>query len=242
MGTRYGLLTIVGRAPPPSSRCGGSYWLARCDCGRETRVRGSHFRNGHHSSCGCQTRIMLQLSKVKHGEVMDGIVSREYRIWRGMITRATNQNIPGHRWYADVTVCDRWRDFEAFIEDMGRCPSAMHSLDRYPDRDGNYEPGNCRWATRVQQNGNRRSTILLTHDGRTQSCEAWAREVGLRGEVVRARVRAQLPSRLVVSTAPLSLPQLLALAGDERCDHLAAIPGYRRQAPPRKFRRVIGAR
>ncbi|HEX7893188.1 MAG TPA: hypothetical protein VF447_03285 [Terriglobales bacterium] len=84
--------------------------------------------------------------------------TREYRAWAGMIQRCTN---PKHARWADwggrgITVCERWRSFENFYADMGNRPSPAHSLDRFPDNDGNYEPGNVRWATRSEQQLNKR--------------------------------------------------------------------------------------
>lgn len=60
-----------------------------------------------------------------------------------------------------ITVCERWNIFENFFEDMGRKPSPRHTLDRYPNNDGNYEPGNCRWATYTEQNRNRRNSRMV---------------------------------------------------------------------------------
>jgi len=85
--------------------------------------------------------------------------------------------------YADyggrgITVCDRWLKFENFYADMGDRPEGME-IDRFPDNDGNYEPGNCRWATRPEQMRNTRANRMITFQGRTQCLTDWANEIGV---------------------------------------------------------------
>lgn len=98
----------------------------------------------------------------------------EYRIWAGVIARCYNPNRPAFSTYGAVgiSVCDRWRKgdavlsgFELFLADMGPCPSETHSIDRWPDMAGNYEPGNCRWATKLEQANNRRNTRRIVYRG-----------------------------------------------------------------------------
>jgi hypothetical protein len=99
-----------------------------------------------------------------------------------MIQRATNKKQARSRDYANrgITICQRWRDsFEAFLADMGECPSEKHSIDRHPNNDGNYEPGNCRWATAKEQGRNTRTNHFVTHNGRTMVVADWAIELGL---------------------------------------------------------------
>jgi hypothetical protein len=116
----------------------------------------------------------------RHGGAC-GKKSRTYQAWLSMKRRCYNARCPNYaRWGGrGITVCDRWRQsFTNFLADMGRCPDG-YSLDRI-DNDGNYEPSNCRWATREQQMRNNRRNRLLTHDGRTQCLAAWSKEVGIR--------------------------------------------------------------
>lgn len=86
-----------------------------------------------------------------------------------------------------ISVCDRWRSFEAFLGDMGERPDGT-TLDRFPDNNGNYEPGNCRWATKKEQARNRRDNRLAEYDGETRCLTEWAEIKGVPVEVLRTRV------------------------------------------------------
>lgn len=89
----------------------------------------------------------------KHGHARVHQRTAEYRIWSSMIQRCCNPNHRGYKNYGGrgIKVCLEWRDFRTFFADMGKRPSSKYSLDRFPNNDGNYEPSNCRWATRLQQ-------------------------------------------------------------------------------------------
>jgi len=84
--------------------------------------------------------------------------SAEYHVWEGIKQRCLNPNRRGYEYWGGrgITICERWLDFENFYADMGPRPGAGYSIDRYPDNDGNYEPGNCRWATASEQQRNTR--------------------------------------------------------------------------------------
>lgn len=134
-------------------------WVCQCDCGGQVIVQSADLKAGHTRSCGClQREITIGRNKAmaSHGECDK---TPEYRSWIGMKSRCFNPNNKKFRIYggAGITVCDKWRNsFSAFLADMGRRPSLKHSLDRYPDPAGNYEPSNCRWATSLEQRHNRR--------------------------------------------------------------------------------------
>jgi hypothetical protein len=109
--------------------------------------------------------------------------------WRGMRARCLNPRTPGYAHYGGrgITVCERWDDFAAFRTDMGDSPPGM-TLDRI-DTNGNYEPGNCRWATPTTQTRNRRSTRMLTHRGETRPFAEWAEMHGIRQDTLDMRLR-----------------------------------------------------
>lgn len=148
-GQRYGSLVGISRAAIKNKR---TYWNCRCDCGSDCVVDAGHLRSGHTTSCGCVRRATI--GNLKHGQSK----SLEYLIWNGMRQRCSNPKNSHFRYYGGrgIRVCDQWQaSFENFIADMGAKPSPKHTIDRI-NNEGNYEPGNCRWATYSQQNKNRR--------------------------------------------------------------------------------------
>ena len=145
-GQAFGLLTVLERAPN-TAQSRQAHWLCVCACGKETVVNGSSLRRGRTRSCGC-------------GRIRHGLAGKtpEYHVWEGIKQRCLNPNHARYEYWGGrgVTVCQRWAEsFEAFYADMCPRPSPGHSIDRV-DNDGNYEPGNCRWATASQQQRNRR--------------------------------------------------------------------------------------
>jgi hypothetical protein len=133
------------------------YWLCLCDCGNLRVVARANLLNGHQKSCGCFRQVRL----TEHGHARtlhSGGLSREYRSWQSMKDRCLNPNGSRYSSYggAGIRVCGRWdNSFLHFLADMGPRPPRT-SLDRFPDPNGNYEPGNCRWATAKEQRHNRR--------------------------------------------------------------------------------------
>lgn len=107
--------------------------------------------------------------------------SLTYRTWDIMIQRCTNPKCTTYHKYGGrgITVCDRWRSFANFLADMGERPTKTHTIDRFPNQSGNYEPGNCRWATKQQQSRNLKSNKMLTHEGETLCLAEWCARKGL---------------------------------------------------------------
>lgn len=154
-GKRFGRWNVEGYA---GSDGRNAMWRCVCDCGAKNAVRASHLKGGISKSCGCLSREVARAHATKHGEVINGSRSPEYLAWQSMRSRCRNPNNKRFQEYGGrgIAICERWEIFENFLADMGRKPSPRHSLDRYPNNDGNYEPGNCRWATATEQNRNRR--------------------------------------------------------------------------------------
>ena len=115
--------------------------------------------------------------------------SPEYMAWAQMKLRCLNPKSPKYPRYGGrgISVCSAWLEFDAFIADMGARPSPDHSIDRI-DNDGDYEPSNCRWATRTQQQRNREANRRLTHDGETATLAEWAERLGISTATLYSRV------------------------------------------------------
>ena len=156
-GTRFGRLTVISETG--SDLRGRRRFLCRCECLSERSYALRDLTFGDTTSCGCSKNW-------KHGEAKGD--TPEYRCWEAMKARCYNPNSDSFKDYGDkgISVCERWRDdFVAFLADMGRMPARGMSLDRFPNGDGNYEPGNVRWATTSQQLRNRRNNVYVTYEG-----------------------------------------------------------------------------
>lgn len=162
-GRRFGRLSVVGLV---GRERGKRLWSCLCDCGNETRLPASALNSGNTKSCGClHVDVARELgfasaihshTFVKPNGARYGTPT--YTSWQAMKCRCLNRKHPNYQQYGakGITVCESWMRFQNFLADMGERPAGT-TLDRYPNGDGNYEPGNCRWATRSQQNLNRRS-------------------------------------------------------------------------------------
>lgn len=157
IGGVFGRLTVVAAA---RNRAGRTTWRCLCACGKTTVAVGKNLRSGRHKSCGCYQRDRAREINTTHGHAPGAQLSPTYRSWYGMLSRCRNAKSTAFVNYGGrgIVACERWEAFDAFLADMGERPPGT-SLDRI-NNDGNYEPGNCRWATLTEQAQNRRGNRL----------------------------------------------------------------------------------
>jgi len=159
VGEKFTRWTVIEDRTPPGER---RRYLCRCECGTEKIVDGPSLRIGASRSCGCLQVELVAVRRTRHGDTSRDDGKKpvpEYVAWTSMKNRCTNPKCQRYEIYGGrgIKVCDRWTaSYEAFLADVGRRPGPEYSLDRYPDRDGDYQPGNVRWATRSEQMLNRR--------------------------------------------------------------------------------------
>lgn len=183
-GTKIGRLTVLGRNLEKPN--GPVMWDCVCDCGTRLVRAAKWIRGPGIASCGCYVREHL-LNRIKsHGLSR----SAEYKIWRGMKNRCEKPNCSAYHKYGarGITVCSRWQKFENFYEDMGKRPTAKHTIDRIDGTKG-YAPDNCRWATPKEQQRNLKNNVLLEYNGKSLSVAEWSDVVGIDAKTLWSRVK-----------------------------------------------------
>lgn len=183
-GETHGRLTVL-RFEKRGERI---YWLCRCACGKEKAFLSHNLHPK--ASCGCLAREERAKRHTTHGMAR----SPEYIAWRHMIDRCTNHKSQQYHNYGGrgITVCDRWLSFENFYADVGPRPTtdgerSKYSLERN-DNDGNYEPGNVRWATQPEQRRNCRENVWLEWDGRRMILQDWANHLSMDANTLWNRI------------------------------------------------------
>lgn len=181
-GQRFGRLIVIKET---NKRSGGNVvWECLCDCGKNTFVITSSLTNKRTKSCGCFWKLKFFKANITHGKSS----SPEYVIWENVIQRTTNKNHTSYEHYGGrgIKICERWLKFENFYEDMGERPKNK-TLDRI-NNDGGYCPENCRWATRKEQQRNRRNNRLITFRGETKCVSEWSEELKIKPDTLLSRI------------------------------------------------------
>ena len=192
IGQRFGRLRVIERGENDAE--GRAVWRCACDCGGTRDVKAANLMRGETRSCGCLGRETRKQNGDRAGAAQAHPFSKsamlsEYRTWEAMLARCYRPDARGFENYGGrgIEVCPQWREsFEQFARDMGPRP-AGHSIERR-ENNGNYEPDNCRWATRTEQANNRRNSRFITVDGRTMTIAQWSRALCVGSHTIRQRI------------------------------------------------------
>lgn len=177
----FGFWTVLSYAGKTKSR--HRVWSCRCQCGVESQVLGTSLSTGKSTKC-------KKCANKTHGSTVGNNHTSEYSAWNNLIQRCYNPLSSEYHNYGGrgIKVCQKWREsFEQFLQDVGTKPTPKHTIDRFPNNDGDYEPGNVRWATQSEQCRNSRQTRNITIDGKIQCLKDWAMELGVTPQVLRRR-------------------------------------------------------
>lgn len=193
VGSVFGKWTVVA-----FHESNGRYRICRCSCGRtEKAVKAAALENGTNSRCMlCSNELRMVTQLKARGRNMV-----TWRSWNHAEQRCHNPNNLSYQRYGGrgIKMCERWREaFENFLEDMGPRPSGT-SLDRI-DNNGDYEPGNCRWATPEEQNNNKRTNRLITLNGVQDTVTRWARKYGIHKDTIFGRLFRGWDAQTAITT------------------------------------------
>jgi hypothetical protein len=166
-GQTFGRLTVINFVCIDAK--GESRWNCKCECGKERVVRCSMLRRNDVYSCGCSKRPWVSTYvHVNTARRKNNKETSEYKSWQHIKERCLNVSCKAYKDYGGrgILMYPQWiNSFDDFYEYVGAKPTPKHSIDRYPNNDGNYEPGNIRWATKKQQAGNRRTSRWVDYNG-----------------------------------------------------------------------------
>lgn len=181
IGNRYGRLVVNGQGKIVGRN---RYWMCTCDCGNKKEIAYSSLSKGVSKSCGCLNSELASERRKTHGKTGTSI----HNVWASMIQRCSDEQSPAFKNYGgrNISVCDRWMNFENFLSDMGDRPSGL-SLERI-DNDKGYSPENCRWATAKEQASNRRSNRVYEHNGESLTLMQWSERSGIPYFTIRNRI------------------------------------------------------
>lgn len=197
IGKTFGRLTVVSFCD--KDKYGACRWNCLCICGGTTISRSYSLKTGRTKSCGCLQKEAVVNKLTTHGHSHFEKNTPEYRAWIAMKSRCYNKNLRSYPGYGGrgIVVCDEWlNDFPAFYSHIGKRPSPDHSLDRYPNNDGHYEPGNVRWATDEEQILNRNCNVWLVYKGEKMVVAEFKRRLGIKSQQVLKYLKTQTPEQV----------------------------------------------
>jgi len=216
-GQKFGRLTVISLHSIQGRH--RVRWLCQCECGNKSIVITDNLRKYHTQSCGC-----LQIEHTIKANTTHGLSKhRFYNIWRDMIQRCLDKNSDTYNRYGalGVTICSQWLKFENFRDDMYKSylthidqfGEKNTTIDRFPDKNGNYCSENTRWANLIEQANNKRNNHFLTFNGQTMTMSQWERELNFVPNTLHSRITTSGWSTQKALTTPIKQNRLLTFNG-----------------------------
>lgn len=201
VGKKFGRLTVQERYINDNKGC--ARWCCSCDCGNFTIVRTYHLTSGRIRSCGCIKKEMLSRREKTHGKSN----TKLFYLWAGIKQRCFNSNHKNYSRYKGrgITMCDEWKnDFMEFYNWAIKSGYKENLTIERINNDGNYEPSNCRWATRKEQANNTSRNHFINFNGETHTMAEWSKILGITSSAFYSRVRKGLPIQRCFYSGKLS--------------------------------------
>lgn len=198
-GKSFGKLTVLSFSHFHQTRNHMSVWNCLCICKKECKVAIAELRNGDTVSCGCFRKEIVR--PMKHGLMEHPL----YQVWADLKYRCSNSKAANYSDYGGrgIMVCEEWNDFMPFYNwSLANGYKKGLEIDRYPNNDGNYEPLNCRWATRKQNANNTRRTLYAEINGVKKTASEWAHETGVNHKCISHRIRTGCTGKEAVYGKP----------------------------------------
>lgn len=189
-GKRFGMLLVIELTNTRNDK-NQLLWLCKCDCGNEKTFISGRLKHGGNKSCGCLRSLDLENKRLKS-------------IWWNMIGRCYHKNNISYKYYGakGIIVCYEWKSNYSEFKNWALKNGYQSNLtiDRFPNRTGNYEPGNCRWATYKEQENNKTNNRYLKIDGEIKTISQWSEVFGIDKSTIYKRVKIGWDVELAVKT------------------------------------------
>ncbi len=183
IGTKFSTLTVISESFIENKK---RRVYCKCICGKELKIRVSSLLDKTTKNCGCLNKRNSTHNYAKHEDR-----SPEYTVWLNLRQRCSNPNNSEYHNYGGrgIKVCERWDSFDNFLKDMGFRPTKNHSINR-SNNNGDYEPDNCFWSTKKEQDSNKRNNNYIEYNGRKLTVTQWAEILTIKPVTLFSRLKS----------------------------------------------------